>query len=255
MQQTEYSIQDEDMYYEDKFGVMLSDQGRIAGNHSIHMGNQPLDGKPGPSGGRGLHYTTDGSIVDVWHWKSVRTGNAVMGQLDDNYFGAPMEPKEGKRYTGGYTKDPKDGGGYEMNWEKYADAGVVPKYLPSDPAQLAKFQNIDMSPDATDTVAMFLMKSEVVPYDPARDTYPVGTIMPAVIVDKAMQGDRGDVLGVSHWQDGMWTIEIKRKLDTGSEFDIPFALDRSTYLWVAAFNHAQTRHSRHLHPVEITLEN
>lgn len=254
VQQTEYGIQDEDSYYEDKFGVMLSDQGRIAGNHSIHMGAQPLAGKPGPSGGRGLHYTTDGSIVDVWHWKSVRTGNAVMGQIDDNYFGAPMTPKDGKRYTGGYTKDPKDGGGYEMNWEKYSDTGVTPKYLPADPSLLDPYQSLDMSPSASDDMAVFLNKADVVPYDAALDTYPVGTVMPAVIVDAPMQGDRGDVQAVSHWQDGMWTMEIKRRLDTGSEFDIAFAPDRPTYLWVAAFNHAQTRHSRHLHPVAVTLE-
>ena len=254
VRQTEYGIQDEDLYYEDKFGVMLSEVGRIAGNHSIHMGAQPLAGKPGPSGGRGLHYTTDGTIVDVWHWKSVRTGNAVMGQIDDNYFGPPMEPKESGRYTGGYNKDPKDGGGYEMNWENYADSGITPKYLPADPAMLDAFQGLDMSPDATDDVAVFLNKADVVPYDPALDTYPVGTVMPAVIVDSAMTGDRGDVQAVSQWQDGVWTMEIKRKLDTGSEYDVAFATDRPTYLWVAAFNHAQTRHSRHLYPVEVTLE-
>lgn len=254
VQQTEYGIQDEDLYYEDKFGVMLSERGRIAGNHSIHMGAQPLAGKPGASGGRGLHYTTDGSIVDVWHWKSVRTGNDVMGQIDDNYFGAPMEPKDSGRYTGGYAKDPKDSGGYEMNWDSYADSGVTPKYLPADPALLAPFQTLDLSPDATDSVALYLNKAEVVPYDPALDAYPVGTIMPAVIVGSPMTGDRGDVQAVAQWDDGVWTMEIKRALDTGSDYDVAFAADRPTYLWVAAFNHAQTRHSRHLYPVEVTLD-
>jgi cytochrome b561 len=116
--QTEFGIQDEDSYYEDKFGVMLSDGSGIAGDGSAHLGNQPLEGKPGPSGGRGLHYTTDGGIVDVWHWKSVRTGNFLMEQIDDNYFGPPMEPKGSGRYTGGYTKDPADSGGFKMNWEE-----------------------------------------------------------------------------------------------------------------------------------------
>ncbi len=254
VQQTEYGIHDEDRFYEDKFGVMLSERGRIAGNHSIHMGAQPLAGKPGPAGGRGLHYTTDGSVVDVWHWKSVRSGNAIMGQIDDNYFGAPTQPKGTGRYTGGYQKDPKDSGGYEMNWESYADAGIVPKYLPADPALLEPFQTIDMSPDASDTVAPFLRHEDLVPYEAALDTYPVGTVMPSVVVKGPMQGDRGDVQAVSHWQDGMWTMEIKRKLDTGSEYDVAFAKDRPTYLWVAAFNHAQTRHSRHLYPVTVTLE-
>lgn len=244
-------------YYEDKFGVMLSEGNRIAGNHSIHLGSRPLDGKPGPSGGRGLHYTTDGSIVDVWHWKSVRTGNAVMRQIDDNYSGAPMKPKAGNRYTGGYTKDPKTTGGYEMNWQAYADDVIIPKYLPSDPAALAPFQAVNLDPTVGDSVALFLNKADVVAYDPSLDTldaFPVGTIMPAVIVDRAMRGDRGDVTSVAHWADGIWTMEVKRRLDTGSDYDVAFRTDRPTYLWVAAFDHAQTRHSRHLYPVTVELD-
>ena len=86
------------------------------------------------------------------------------------------------------------------------------------------------------------------------DAYPVGTVMPAVIVDTKMTGDRGDVTAVSNWHNGMWTMEIKRKLDTGSEYDVAFQKGQPTYLWVAAFNHAQTRHSRHLYPVSVELQ-
>ena len=257
VRQTEYGIQDEDLYYEDKFGVMLARDGGIAGDHTIHLGQKPLAGKPGPSGGRGLHYTTDGSIVDVWHWKSVRTGNSVMNQIDDNYFGPPMEPKESGRYTGGYSKDPKDGGGYTMNWESFSSTTVTPTHLPRDPGMLAKFQGVDLTPEVGDNVGLFLRKSDTVPYDAALDTledYPVGTIMPAVVVDAAMEGDRGDVTAVSQWADGVWTMEIQRKLDTGSKYDIAFLKDVPTYLWVAAFDHAQTRHTRHLYPVIVELE-
>ena len=257
VQQTEYGIQDEDLYYEDKFGIMLARGGGLAGDHTIHLGGKPLANRPGPSGGRGLHYTTDGSIVDVWHWKSVRTGNAVMNQIDDNYFGPPMEPKEGKRYTGGYTKDPKDGGGYYMNWETFSDDLVTPRRLPADPSTLAKFNGVDLTPDVGDNVALYLLEADTVEYDPALDTlenFPVDTILPAVIVKSPMTGDRGDVTAVSRWKEGVWTMEIKRKLDTGSEFDIAFTKDLPTYLWVAAFDHAQTRHSRHLYPIVVELK-
>ncbi|WP_299153641.1 ethylbenzene dehydrogenase-related protein [uncultured Tateyamaria sp.] len=257
VQQSEFSIQDEDDYYEDKFGVMLSRGGGIAGDHSIHLGPQPLDNAPEPSGGRGLHYTTDGSVVDVWHWKSVRTGNTVMNQIDDNYFGPPMVPKGEGRYTGGYSKDPKDGGGYAMNWEEYSDDLVTPVALPRDPSMLSQFQQVNLAPDAGDDIGLFLRESETVPYDPALDTlenFPVGTILPAVIVDAPMEGDRGDVTAVSHWENGVWTMEVRRKLDTGSEYDVAFLPDAPTYLWVAAFDHAQTRHTRHLYPVVVELE-
>ncbi|MCV0428513.1 MAG: cytochrome b/b6 domain-containing protein [Roseibium sp.] len=252
--QTEFGIQDEDDYYEDKFGVMLAAGGGVAGNGSIHLGDKPLDGKPGPSGGRGLHYTTDGSIVDVWHWKSVRSGNAIMNQIDDNYFGAPMKPKAKGRYTGGYTKDPSDGGGFYMNWEGYSDGIVTPKRLPKDPSLLDQFQSVDLDPNAGDAVALFMSEADTVEFDPTLDTYPVGTIMPAVIIKGEFVGDRGDVTAVSKWMNGIWSMEVKRKLDTGSDYDIAFKKGTPTYLWVGAFNHAQTRHSQHLRPVTVTVE-
>lgn len=252
--QTEFGIQDEDSYYEDKFGVMLSTGNGIAGDGSIHLGNKPLDGKPGPSGGRGLHYTTDGHIVDVWHWKSVRSGNPIMSQIDDNYFGPPLEPKAKGRYTGGYTKDPNSSGGFAMNWEAYSDDVVTPKRLPRDPSVIAAFQSVDLDPNQGDEGHIFMQMADTVPYDPALDTYPVGTLLPAVLVKGPFEGDRGDVSAVSQWQDGVWTMEVRRKLDTGSFYDVPFRKTAPTYLWVAAFDHAQTRHSQHLYPVTVELE-
>ena len=61
---------DEDSYYEDKFAVMLSRSNQFGGAGTVHLGKQPHGKHPGSSGGRGLHYTKDGSITDVWHWKS-----------------------------------------------------------------------------------------------------------------------------------------------------------------------------------------
>lgn len=253
VQQTEYGIEDEDSYYEDKFGVMLSEGAGPAGDGSVHLGHQPLEGKPGPAGGRGLHYTTDGSIVDVWHWKAVRSGNPLMQQIDDNFFGPPMEPKGKGRYTAGYDKDPGENSGFSMNWEAYSDGIVTPKRLPKDPAMLARFQGVDLDADAGDAEPIFLAQADTVPYDPALDTYPVGTIMPSVLVDAPFKGDRGDVEAVATWQDGVWTLELRRKLDTGSKFDLPLAAGTPAYLWVAVFDHAQTRHSQQLRPVEIAL--
>lgn len=254
VQQTEFGIQDEDSYYEDKFGVMLTRGNGPAGDGSVHLGTRPLAGKPASTGGRGLHYTTDGGIVDVWHWKSVRSGNPLMNQIDDNYFGPPMEPTESGRYTGGYTQDPKTGGGFVMNWEAYSDGVVTPRNLPRDPAMLDAFQDVDLSPTASDEQMLYLRLEDTVPYDPALDTYPEGTIMPAVLVDAPYEGDRGDVTAISDWQDGVWTMEVKRRLDTGSEFDVAFTDDAPVYLWVAVFDHAQTRHSQHLHPVTVAME-
>ena len=253
--QKEFSISDEDDYYEDKFGVMLARSPTIAGAKSINLGPKPLPNKPAPNGKRGLHYTTDGSIVDVWHWKSVRTGSVMMNQIDDNFFGPPLPVKSGKkRYTGGYSKDPKSNGGFKMNWEQFSVDRVTPLRLPKDPAILDRMGAVDLDPNAGDTGEMWLTMKETVPYAKELDTYPVGTVLPAVLIEGPFVGDRGDVTAVAKWKDGWWRMEVSRKLNTGSEYDIAITKDQPTYLWVAAFNHTQTRHSQHLHPVEIVLE-
>ena len=177
-----------------------------------------------------------------------------MNQIDDNFFGPPLEPKAKGRYTGGYSKDPSDGGGFSMNWESYSDDRVTPKRLPKDPALIERFQKVNLSPDRGDLEHLFLTMEETVPYDPKLDTYPSGTIMPAVLVKGPFEGDRGDVKAVTHWKNGVWTMEVKRKLDTGSPYDVPFSKAAPTYLWVAAFDHAQTRHSQHLHPVKVEIK-
>jgi Ethylbenzene dehydrogenase/Prokaryotic cytochrome b561 len=246
-----YGIQDENDYYEDKFGVMLSSSPEIAGGGSSHLGKQPIPGKPGSPNERGLHYTTDGSIVDVWHWKSARTG--PLAQLDDNYFGSPMEPDADpkKRYTGGYTQDPETGGGFIQNWEKL-EHGLKPLHLPKSPSQIADLQTADLDPTVGDTVQWSMNLADTVPYSPQADQYAVGTVIPSVVIEKPFEGDRGDVRGVGVWRDGTWHLEVTRKLQTTSEFDQPIA--DGIYLWVVAFDHAQTRHTQHLRPLAIELE-
>jgi len=63
------------------------------------------------------------------------------------------------------------------------------------------------------------------------------------------EGDRGDVAAVGAWCKGWWRLEVRRELETGSRFDV--AIADGTYLWVAVFDHTQTRHSQHLHPVRL----
>ncbi|MBA3476819.1 MAG: cytochrome b/b6 domain-containing protein, partial [Lautropia sp.] len=134
--QTNYDKDDENEYYEDKFAVMLA-RSPAAGGDTVRLGTKPLADKPANSHGLGLHATTDGSLADVWHWKSVRSG--ATNQFDDNYFGPPMEAKPGARYTGGYTQDPHTGGGFEQNFDKIKDRPFVkPRFLPTD---LAAQQN------------------------------------------------------------------------------------------------------------------
>ena len=251
--QYEFGIQDEDYYYEDKFGVMFATTPELAGAGTSHLGGQPIENRPPPAGGRGLHYTTDGSFVDVWHWKSVRTGS--FDQIDDNYFGPPMEEDPTRsRYTGGYTQDPRTGGGYSMNWESFSDDTVTLTHLPRDPAMIEQFQDVDLASDISDELTLAMRAEDMVPYTAEADIYPIGTIMPSVMITGPHEGDRGDVLARAVWEDGVWTLEAQRALDTTSRYDFVLQPDVPIYMWVAVFNHTQTRHSQHLRPVRLMME-
>lgn len=245
-----YFNNDENEYYEDKFAVMLA-QSPVAAGNTVRLGPKPFADKPGPSNGLGLHGAPDGSLADVWHWKGVRS--ASIHQFDDNYFGALMEAKPG-RYTGGYTQDPKTGGGFDQNFAKIKDSEFVTiKYLPKDLAAMkAAMGEFNGDPNVGDAGSFAMAKADTVPYTPEADAaIPVGTVLPSVVYDKAFEGDRGDVSAHAVWKDGWWTIEASRKLDTGSQFDQPIA--NGMFMWVGVFDHNQVRHTRHVQPLKLQL--
>jgi hypothetical protein len=53
------------------------------------------------------------------------------------------------------------------------------------------------------------------------------------------------------WADGWWRMEVKRRLETSSDYDV--AIADGTFLWVSVFDHSQTRHSFHLRPLQIEV--
>jgi hypothetical protein len=260
--QTDFSNSAEDAYYEDKFAVMLSDADRFAALRSAHLGPRPVEGLPGPSGGRGLHYTDDGTVLDVWHWMAVRTD--PMGQAEDDYFGALRPPPDSPlaRYPGGYALDPAVTGGPVSNWKdllegpisRRFDGAVVPRFLPTDPAELdSRLGAVKLDPGASDGGSWWLPSNLVQPYTAELDArLAEGSVVPSVVLRRQVAGDRGDVSAIGRWSDGTWRLEMTRTLDTGSSYDI--AIRDGIYLWVAVFDHAQTRHSWHTRPVRLRIQ-
>lgn len=257
----QFDIEDEDAYYEDKFAVLLSRSSEMPSGGAIHLGPRPLAAKPGGLSGRGLHYTTDGSIVDVWHWKAARGG--LLGYMDDNYFGAPVEPtlaeSAGKtRYKGGYAVDPGKAF-YAHNFKSEPPGGyraaIQPIKLPKDMAKIVlAMGRIDLDPNhgEAEGARWWMTSEESVAYSAALDArIPVGTVIPGVLIDGEYTGDRADVRCGAHWAAGRWTLEVARRLNTGSQYDI--AISSGVFLWVAAFDHSQTRHTRHLRPIRLEV--
>jgi hypothetical protein len=69
------------------------------------------------------------------------------------------------------------------------------------------------------------------------------------------EGDRGDIaLGLS-WNDGVWTMEMRRKLVTGSETDVQFEDLTAAYPFgISVFDNAQVRHAFMQKPVALVFE-
>lgn len=260
---------DENSLYEDKFAIMLSESNALAGANTIHLGDNTITEQPAPPNGRGLHYTTDGNITDVWHWKSVRTGLSIQ-QVDDNFFGPPSpSDSEYKRYTGGYQKDKDDCehlvrwdgsdyqtkpecGGFVMNWKLFEPGIVTPLRLPKTTDQLKRLGQLDFNEDTSDFGSWWMDWKDTVAYEPDADRFEIGTIIPSVLSLGPFTQGRGDVSAVGFWRDGYWQLELSRALNTESKYDLP--ITSGTYIWFAAFDHSQTRHSYHIRPVRIELQ-
>ncbi|WP_406828236.1 ethylbenzene dehydrogenase-related protein [Microbulbifer sp. ARAS458-1] len=243
VQQQGFHHFDETRHYEDKFAVLLSSNCSFGAAGTAHLGRKPLSDRPANWHGKGYHYSSDGQLHDLWHWKAVRTNDMYLA--DDNFIGPPDQMRPGeRRYTAGYQQDGKESGAYVMNWQWYKPTTIVPKRLPADPMQLAALQNDDRE-NLREKAEWVIPWFDYQPYSAAQDArFPEGTRMPSVMYNSnRFEGDRADVRARGEWKDGYWNLEMARKRVTGSALDVPIA--EGTCLWVSAFDRSQIAHTRH----------
>jgi hypothetical protein len=259
-----YELGDEHAYNEDKFSVLLTTlDADLAGDRTFHASPHPVPGAPSTMTGRGLHFTIAGVIADVWQWKA--TSGGPTGWMDDDHFGPPREPtpmqvSNGAPYRGGFAPDP-GAANYTDNFVMQPDPtgeGVVfvPRRLPRDLAAMqAAMGQVTREPDVgeTDGARWFMTQAESVPFTPESDRFvPIGTIVPGVIISGDFSGDRADVRCAARWASGHWALEVARRLDTKSGYDVP--LKSGIFMRVAAFDHSQIRHTRHVRPIRLEVE-
>lgn len=265
-----YESGDEHDYNEDKFSVLLTTSDAIlAGDRTFHAGPQPIPTAPATMTGRGLHFTApDAPYVDVWVWKA--TSGGPTGWMDDAHFGPPLDPTPEQvryltPYRGGFAYDPGS-----ANYSKNFDASpampgeanaqahplVTPRRLPKDiaatQASMGEF-SLDPNLGESDGARWFMTEFESVPYATELDKLiPQGTVLPGIIISGDFSGDRANLRCAARWASGHWALEVARKLDTGSKYDV--ALKSGTFMRVAAFDHSQIRHTRHIRPIRLEVE-
>jgi len=224
---------DNSLYYEDKLAVIWNINDSIFGfNERFSCQAACHAGEPGkPYGNK---YTgDDGELGDIWHLKYVRTG--VIGQVDDQYLdNTPFDPE--KSPGAGRKSDPKTGGGY---------ANI--KLVNGKP----EFMNKDGK--AANKGGTYWLKSEdKIPFDDSK--FKPGDEVASIEI-APFTGDRGDIATGAKWASGKWTIEISRKLVTGSKFDVNFSdLNKKYGFGLGLFDNAQVRHAFTQEPLHLEFK-
>ena len=185
--------------------------------------------------------------------------------MDDAHFGPPLPPtplqtRQVIPYKGGFAPDP-GAANYVDNFAVEEDEGggpqlIAPLRLPRDvAATTAALGHVDLDPNHGDEDGSrwFMTDAESVPYSADDNSrIPLGTTIPGVVIAGEFAGDRADVRCAARWASGHWALEVARRLDTGSAYDVP--IKTGTFMRVAAFDHSQIRHTRHVRPIRLEVE-
>ncbi len=224
-------------YYEDKLGMYWAIKARGFKKKgcavSCHLTeNGKNNGIDDTSAGR--KYTNKpGETIDMWHWKSVRTG--PLGMFDDQFVDDTTDPKQNKNW--GRKGDTKLGGGYKNNVNESKSG---PAFMNSPYSEKDKYWVLPRT------------KTKFV------DTFKTGDIVPGIMISP-FTGSRADIKVASGWKDGMWTLEVKRALvTTGDKVeiqDVHFSdLNKPYYFGMSVFDNSQINHVYHEGSIEMSFQ-
>jgi len=179
----------------------------------------------------GMRTNADGEIADEWHWKAARSN--PIGYSDDKYLDNSFE--EGDVEAGHHG----DGGDSTYSDNKN-EAGDGPAKTWTDPAAPA------VPPYASaDLAGRFLLGDDAVDLVAAA----VGDKVPGYLL-REPSGSRGDVKTVGVWEDGTWTVEFQRALNTGENatkdgtpVDIVFDTAKTYLIGLAVMDDTGSNHS------------
>jgi hypothetical protein len=164
----------------------------------------------------------EGKTADLWHWKAARGGQHGWSD-DQNFNGEP----EGRVDDGGTSA-------YSTN----AD-GEAPKWVWKEDADMDGPFNAETAREV-----------------PEGFKPPEGYRVPSVLL-RDPEGSRADVEAASKYEDGWWTVVLKRKLDTGRPDDTSFKVGESRHIAVAVFNNTGAKTGKEhakSGPVKLALE-
>jgi hypothetical protein len=223
---------DNNRHYEDKAAFIWPINNSIADFESDGCFAACHDDEP-PKPYGNKYTESEGELGDIWHIKSVRTG--PVGQIDDQWLDHTRFDPESAKGAGRHG-DAKTGGGYKNIELKDG----VPEFMSKD------------GKPANRGGTYWLKAADKAPFDDSR--FQAGDEIASIMI-APFEGDRGDITAGMGWKDGTWTVELGRRLVTGSKTDVQFDDLAATYLFgVSAFDNAQVRHAFVKRPLALTFE-
>ncbi|CAN5420418.1 hypothetical protein BH10BAC3_BH10BAC3_28300 [soil metagenome] len=252
-----------DAFYEDKFAMLWNVNNSIADFNekgcyaTCHTSLDPLT----HGGATSRHFTGSGTeFLDMWHWKSVRTG-FPSSQVDDQL----QNNSEFNLEDGGRHGDPKVSGGYADNVQTLPVTGGtpgqtmnVPKYFVPGSTNyywvLKSDQEAGTAKLITGVNANGVLSYNGGTIDPNTDTEfqrkgeTTGSKgMPSVCDVAPFVGDRGDIDAKAVYTGNGWILEFSRNLITPSgvagNSDVQFDVTSDYVFGIGVFDNAAIAHA------------
>ena len=157
-----------------------------------------------------------GVLLDQWHWRAARGG--PIGISDDMWV---LDYRNGDGGRSAYSTNLDTETGLPKSMFDEATAGY-------SALSFEEVRNQRVSMDQ----AYYLGPDTMTEFDPVRD-WREGDALPRRYLRRP-EGSRSDITSESQWEDGWWTVEMQRKMDTGQPDDKAFQEFR-TYNLAFAF--------------------
>jgi uncharacterized protein YbaA (DUF1428 family) len=168
--------------------------------------------------------------ADLWHWKAVRSN--PVGYTEDGYVieNPSKKPEEGrKRDAGSGTKA-------KSNRTK-------------DKSKPAYMQSPSMNPSIAGSL---LVKEGVEIKD--HSAFKEGDKIPGYMLHPEWKGSFADVKTKGVWQNGKWTVMMRRKHQTGNDDDVQFNTRKTYPFAVAVFDNSGDHDSYNSEPLKLKFK-
>ena len=243
-------------FYEDKFAILWNVNNSVAGwdNATCYASCHSVS-----SESKVRHYTKAGEWIDMWHWKSVRTG--PNDQIDDQFQDWMNSSGEDLNTLGGGNgrhSDSKDTGGYTCNSQKLMIGGVeksVPKYIVPSRDYYYWITQTEIDNNTAKLITSVdedgVLFYEGGSIDPngnpefQRNGITTGSKCIPSIYTAPFVGSRGDISARFEYTGSGWVLEMKRALKTGDteDHDVDFSSLDDFSFGIGVFDNAAIAHS------------